>query len=131
MKIGFIKRNTTLIPRYTAYVTVRLDDCDVRTWSNMRPMKVKFLLIDLARPSGHGAWAVDRVRVTGQLATGRIPRDRDEPTVEQKMRQIEEASQWRQASYETDDFLMTAQIEQLIAKAVADVEADCADANNP
>lgn len=130
MKIGFIKRSTTLIPRYTALVTVRLDDRDVRTWSDMRPMKIKFLLIDLIRPSGHGAWTISQVRVTGQLAPGRIPRDYEEPTVEQKLQLIEDASRWRQASYETDDFLMTTQIEQLITKAVADVEADCAAANN-
>lgn len=131
MKIGFIKRDTTLIPRYSALVTVRLDDQDVRVWSEGRPLRVKFLLIELTRPSGHGEWDVKQVKVTGWSAKGRIPRGRTEPTPEQKRRLIEDATQWRQASYETDDFMMTPEVERIIEKAVANVEADCAAANNP
>lgn len=131
MKIGFIKRDTTLIPRYSALVTVRLDDQDVRVWSEGRPLRVKFLLIELTRPSGHGEWDVKQVKVTGWSAKGRIPRGRTEPTPEQKRRLIEDTTQWRQASYETDDFTMTPEVERIIEKAVSDVEADCVAANNP
>lgn len=131
MKIGFIKRDTTLIPRYTALVTIRLDERDVRTWSEDRPLKLKFLLIDLDRPSGHGAWTIRQVRATGQLAKGRVPRGQEDPSPELKRAQIEETTQWRQASYETADFDRTAEIEELVRQAVEAVEADCAEANNP
>lgn len=131
MKIGFIKHDTTLIPRYTALVTVRLDDQDIRVWSEERPLRLNFLLIDLARPSGHGEWSIRKVRATGWSAKGRIPRDRAELTPEQKRFLIEGTTQWRQASYETENFELTPEVEAIIAKAVSLVEADCAEANNP
>lgn len=131
MKIGEKFYGAGTIPRYTADVKMRIDE-DIRIIYHGRPMKLYALTVYLTRPTGHGAWAVDRVEANGSYARGHISLDgASEQERQQVLASLDPEADWRIATYTARDFTIIPELQAYVDRALELVEQDCAAAGNP